>query len=380
MSTRKRNTKSSLQRTSPSKASAKSKKAKSADPPFGYLPRKRMLFVKGYTTFCFVFAVAAWVFILTLVKNSFSPRLPDSAYAVILLGASLGMFKYSLTLTGRLAAMTSYKDGFVSEGSPSLIFDGESALGYLAGLLLLTYELWAHWFHSLGIRSDLVAAGITICLWTSAVIWMLTIQVRLLPKPNATSPPDLATRSKELLDKAVAWTLTGMSASLGMLVILTTLGAIAQYPSVPFPWWLLLILLVPYLLLASLIRAAALNRGSMWIQISTPLLGQVIKRVCLFGAASSGVGGFLGCLIGLGIMALTHKRGSDALTLVGDAATIGAAVGSVIGVLALPKAAIQRQRELPTVEWLTHIRATDIDLPAGRWGSRSPRPQSQDRP
>ena len=336
-----------------------------------------MIFIKSVVTYSIAGALALWALTFILLKDHTSLNMPDSAYAVVLLCGSGGILKYALTMTGRMGAQAAYKEGFVGQGAPSLMFDRESALKYITILFLLTYELWTHWFHALGITSDIVAMAITLELWFLSVIWMLSIQVRRLPKPK-TSPKDMITRSKELLDRAVTWILTGMSASMGVLIIVTTLALLTELPHVSTSWWLFLLMLVFYLFLASLIRAAAITRGSAWIQISAPLLWQVIKRFCLFGAASSGVGGFLGLLLGLAIAALNGK-GSEALTTIGNAGVLGGVIGAVIGILALPQAAVQRQRELPAVKWLTHIRISEIDLRASRWGSRDGKRQGRQR-
>lgn len=380
MSARRRNGKSSSQSKVSRRPPEKATSVKSADPPFEYLPRKKVIFVKSVATYSITGALALWALTFILIKDYTSLTLPDGAYALILLCGSWPMLKATLTKTAQFAAQAAYKEGFISQGAPSLIFDRDSALKYLAALLLLTYALWTNWFHALGIKSDIVAMAITIDLWFVAVVWMLSIQVRRLPKSKAPPPHrDIASRSRELLDRAVTWILTGMSASLGGLVIVTTLALLTELPRVSFPWRQFLLLIVLYLCLASLTRAAAITRSSEWTQISTPLLWQVIKRVCMFGAASSGVGGFLGFLIGLAIWVVHGKHGPDALTLIGSPAVLGGAIGSAIGVLALPKAAVQRQRELPAVKWLTHIRTSDIDLQASRWGSSDAKRQRQRR-
>jgi hypothetical protein len=320
MSARRRNGKSSRQPKAPRRPPGKAKSAKSVDPPFENLPRKKVIFLKGVATYAVSGALALWALTFILIKDYSPLTLPDSAYALVLLCGSWPIFKATVTKTARFAAQAAYKEGFVSQGAPSLIFDRDSALKYLAALLLLTYALWAKWFHALGIRSDIVAMAITIDLWFVTVVWMLSIQVRRLPKPKTLPPRDMAPRSRELLDKAATWILTGMSASLGAFVILTTLALLAELPRVSFPWRQFLLLLMLYLCLASLIRAASITRVGEGMQISTPLLWQVIKRVCLFGAVSSGVCGFLGFLIGLAIWAAHSKQGSDAVTLIGGPA------------------------------------------------------------
>jgi hypothetical protein len=370
MSARRRSGKASRQRKAPRRSPPKARSAKSADPPFTYLPRRKVIYIKSVVTYGATGGLAGIALVLTLIKDHTSSSLPDSYYAVGMLCGFVGVFKYLLTFMARLGAQAAYKEGFDSEAAPSLIFNPESALVYTAVLLLLTYELWTHWFYVWGIRSAIVAMAITIDLWFLAIVWAASIQVRRLPEPKTPPHRDIASRSRELVDKVVTWILTATSASLGVVVILATVGLLIEPPQASFPWWKFLFLLALYLFFASLIRAAAITRVGTGIQISTPLLWKVVKRFCLFGAATSGVCGFLGFLVGLAIAAVNEDRGSEeALITIGNAAVLGGAIGSVMGVLALPKAAVQRQRELPAVKWLTSIRISEIDLRASRWGS-----------
>jgi hypothetical protein len=109
VSARQRSDRSSRQRKAPRKSPEKAKSAKSADPPFEYLPRKKVIFVKGVATYSVTGALALWALTFTLIKNYTPLTLPDSAYAVILLCGSWPILKATLTKTARFAAQASHQ-------------------------------------------------------------------------------------------------------------------------------------------------------------------------------------------------------------------------------------------------------------------------------
>ncbi|WP_369186561.1 hypothetical protein [Streptomyces sp. R08] len=141
----------------------------------------------------------------------------------------------------------------------------------------------------------------------------------------------------------------GLTTASNILGIATSIMAIlALIPPTSHLWRWALLLAFLYIILGSSLRAAAEIPHPMWISIDVIRLWKVSKKTMLLSAAAAGIGAATGALIGCAVWLATsqHSLDGEVFDMIGRWVTAGTALGAVLGVLALPKFAFVRHREL----------------------------------
>lgn len=138
----------------------------------------------------------------------------------------------------------------------------------------------------------------------------------------------------------------GISMGLAVALIVFTVAAITA-PARLHLWRWALLFAFAYLIVGSLLRAAAETTNRLWIDIDVVRLWNVSRRTSLRAATVAGVGAAIGALVGCGIW-LTGHLGADgqALDMAGRWVTAGTVLGAAAGVLIAPRLAFIRRREL----------------------------------
>ncbi|MFB9686126.1 hypothetical protein [Amycolatopsis plumensis] len=227
------------------------------------------------------------------------------------------------------------------------------------GVLLVSRQVLSRWINVLVALllawvavyrgSTLVASAVVAGIYCLGWVWALGAKVIMLdPSDDAAGqvgPGRNARIRREFEILASQW-LSGISTALAVGLVIFTMEAVTE-PSPRHTWRLALLFAIAYLLVGSLLRAAARSNIRLWIDVDILLLWKVTRKSAALASASMGIGALLGVLTGFCIWLSSQADFDDAtLDMIGRWVTSGSALGAVVGVLAVPRLAVVRRREL----------------------------------
>jgi hypothetical protein len=289
------------------------------------------------------------IFLLVMYLGDFASRVhgPGSG-----LGLFLGMLVIGLT-TVRAAtsgvAKLVFKVAPVPVGSRfqgSLSVSRGALWNWVPALIVLLF-LWGA--GSLG--PPLVASSVTVGCCCLAWVWALRPQVlaidsRTMSEDEVRAERRLSTRVRREANYLLSQWLSAVSTGLAIGLVIFGVLAVATPPRLQMWRWALAFAFA-YLIIGSLLRAAAETSNRLWIDIDVVRLWKVSWSTALAGAAVMSVGGFVGAIVGGFVWLASHlKANGQALDMLGRWAIALGALGAVIGVMTAPKLAFIRRREL----------------------------------
>jgi len=197
----------------------------------------------------------------------------------------------------------------------------------------------------------LVASAITMAYGSLVWVWALGAKVtaidpRRLSQDELEAQRRLSTRVRREANMLLSQWFSALSMGLAIALVLSAAAAIVAPRRLHMWRWALLFALA-YVIVGSLLRAAAETRNKLWVDIDVVRLWKVSRKTSLLAAAVAGIGAAIGALVGCFVwLSSDLSAGGEALDMVGRWVTAGTALGAVAGVLTLPKLAFVRRREL----------------------------------
>ena len=298
--------------------------------------------------------VGTFVAIVYIGNSHFRQPLPSFLILV-------GMLMIGLT-TIRAATSAFSKKVFRMADVPNRPFEGAIAVSgetlrkWEPGLALMLL-VWVAGY----LGPVLIASAVIVSYGCLAWVWALRPMVTAIePRKASQAEYDawhrLGARVRREANALLSQWLSGLSTALALALILFA-GAAVGAPPRPAPprpapprlhiWRWALIFAVAYIIVGSLLRAAAETSNPLWIDIDVARLWKVTKRTLLLAATVAGVGAAIGALVAFFIWLSGHLgTGGQTLDMGGRWVTAGTALGAVAGILTVPRLAFARRKEL----------------------------------
>lgn len=235
----------------------------------------------------------------------------------------------------------------VPAGTPFEVVIHGSPRDTLARSFPLLGVVWGIWRSNY--LSTVVALGVAGGILNLFWLWYLQFDVVQNSLPGQRRD-ELRQRTRRArmwyeLDLLIAQWGSGLNMALGLALVLTLVDTLASPSTLRLR--ALALLSVGYVFVGSFLRAAARSPGrSLWVDVDAKELWRVGGRIVALAGGAATVGAAVGALVG-GVLVLANDTMSvSALDFIGRWITAGTTVGSILGVLALPRIAWARQREV----------------------------------